>query len=277
MNFDSTVRQIAARAKRTPNPNDYIGDNGMLYCGSCNTPRQCRIEIDGEMTVVWCMCDCESKAYAEKQAKKRREEERMRIDALRIGGIAEKGLRDCRFDTARETPLLAQCRRYVDRWEQAERENLGLLFWGEPGGGKTFAAACIANALIDRGIQAMITSFPRLLAASWEERGEFLRNAIRFPLLVIDDFGVERNTEFSAEAVYIVIDEWYKNKRPLIITTNLPLQAIQNPQKTEYQRIYDRILEMCAPVFVEAATFRKDGARRKFRSMKEIFGGKETG
>ena len=47
-------------------------------------------------------------------------------------------------------PQMEQARRYVAHWEQMEEQNLGLLFWGKPGNGKTFAAGCIANALMEQ-------------------------------------------------------------------------------------------------------------------------------
>ena len=46
-------------------------------------------------------------------------------------------------------PKLEQARRYVEHWDEMRKQNLGLLLWGKPGSGKTFAAGCIANALIE--------------------------------------------------------------------------------------------------------------------------------
>ena len=64
-------------------------------------------------------------------------------------------------------------------------------------------------------------------------------------LLIIDDFGMERGTEYGLEQVYNVIDSRYRSGKPLIVTTNLTLDSLQNPQDTAHARIYDRLLEMC--------------------------------
>ena len=45
---------------------------------------------------------------------------------------------------------MAKAHAYVDHWPQAFKRNIGLLLFGDAGTGKSFAAGCIANALLDR-------------------------------------------------------------------------------------------------------------------------------
>lgn len=54
-----------------------------------------------------------------------------------------------------------------------------------------------------------------------KERSQFISDFGKVDLLIIDDLGVERNSEFALEQVYSVVDERYKANLPLIITTNL--------------------------------------------------------
>ena len=49
---------------------DYVGENGLLYCGKCNTPKQTRVEVFGEVKTPMCLCKCES----ERKEKEEREE-----------------------------------------------------------------------------------------------------------------------------------------------------------------------------------------------------------
>ena len=91
------------------------------------------------------------------------------------------------------------------------------------------------------------------LAASFEGRNEYISRLCRYPLLILDDFGMERGTEYGLEQVYSVIDSRYRSRRPLIVTTNLAVQQIQNPPDTAHARIYGRLLEMCAPSVLRAA------------------------
>ena len=48
-------------------------------------------------------------------------------------------------------------------------------------------------------------------------------------LLIIDDLGVERSTEYAMEQMFFVIDSRYRSRRPMIITTNLKLAELKNP------------------------------------------------
>ncbi len=79
-------------------------------------------------------------------------------------------------------------------------------------------------------------------------RNEYISRLCSYPLLILDDFGMERGTEYGLEQVYSVIDSRYRSDKPLIATTNLTLEELQNPQDTPHARIYDRLTYMCAPV-----------------------------
>lgn len=49
--------------------------------------------------------------------------------------------------------------RYVEQWQTMRTENIGLLFWGGVGTGKSFLAGCIANALMEQEVPVLITNF----------------------------------------------------------------------------------------------------------------------
>ncbi len=92
---------------------------------------------------------------------------------------------------------------YVDYWPQAFKKNIGLLLFGDVGTGKSFLAGCIANALLERDVPVLMTNFPtilsRLCGTFGENRTAFLDSLGDYDLLIIDDLGVERNTEYAME------------------------------------------------------------------------------
>ena len=91
-----------------------------------------------------------------------------------------------------------------------------------------------------------------------------------YDLLVLDDLGTERQNDYALETVYMVIDERYKSGLPLIITTNLPLEELTKPKNMAYQRIYDRVLEMCTPLFFSGKNRRREQANENLKWLKEL-------
>ena len=152
-------------------------------------------------------------------------------------------------------------------------DNIGCLFWGGVGTGKSYLAGCIANALMEKEIPVHMTNF----ALSSTTLPPALRTATStFPAfaaircLSIDDFGMERGTEYGLEQVFNVIDSRYRSGKPLIVTTNLTLDDLHNPEDTAHSRIYDRLLSMCVPVRFTGDNFRQETAKRKMESMKKL-------
>ena len=91
-------------------------------------------------------------------------------------------------------------------------------------------------------------------------------------LLIIDDLGIERDTEYALEQVYNIIDTRYKSGKPLIITTNLTLEELKNPIDAAHKRIYDRVLGMCVPVMFNGSNFRNQEAANKMETARKLFG-----
>ena len=115
----------------------------------------------------------------------------------------------------------------MERWSEAFRDNTGLLLFGDVGTGKSFFAGCIANALLERDVPVLMTNFPsilnRLTGVFSEDRTDFIASLELYDLLIIDDLGVERSTEYAMEQMFYVIDSRYRSRKPMIITTNLRL------------------------------------------------------
>ena len=161
-----------------------------------------------------------------------------------------------------------------EHWEEAYRQNTGLLLFGDVGTGKSFFAGCIANALLDRDVPVLMTNFPiilnRLTGIFSEDRADFIASFDEYDLLIIDDLGVERSTEYAMEQMFFVIDSRYRSRRPMIITTNLKLSELKNPPDLAHARIYDRILERCAPILFAGKNFREENAGATKQAAKDI-------
>jgi DNA replication protein DnaC len=254
---------------------DYTAD-GLLHCGGCNTPKQCRVSLLGAENTVFCLCKCRKEEQNAEKAERGRRDAAARTAGLRTQGIQDAQIRGWSFDgdDGSSPDIMEKAKRFLANWELMHRENAGLLLWGNVGTGKTFFAACIANALIDRDIPVLMTSFAKIINAmsgfAIDDKNGYIDEFNRYNLLIIDDLGAERQSDFAQEIVYNVIDCRYRNGQPLIITTNLTLDEIKNPPNMTHKRIYDRILEMCVPIQFTGESRRRTASQRKLHIARGI-------
>lgn len=266
----------AATAASPVRDGDYVVD-GVLYCGRCKTPKRAEITISGSEMMVPIMCKCAETEWKKIKLEEERRQNDAYINQLRVQGINDSSIREMTFDKddGQQPDVMKKAHIYVDRWMDMLTQNVGLLLWGNTGNGKTFTASCIANALLGNGVPVLVTSFPKILSAVTgmfaEGRVEYIDSLKNFQLLVLDDFGAERDSGFALETVYSVIDARYKQKLPMIVTTNLTRDELKNPKDMAYQRVYDRVLEMCVPIKFEGTSRRKELATDKLKTAKELF------
>lgn len=262
------------QVQKEPRPEQYLGEDGLLYCGKCHTPVQCRITFEGKERIMPCICKCQKEERERQEQRMKEEEQLLYVRRLKAAGIQERHLQDWTFASATDTPSIQMAKRYTENWKKVKAENLGLLLWGDVGTGKSFLAACIANALLEKGVPVLMTNFSKILnqmgAMYSDERYRYIASFNRFSLLIIDDLGIERNTEYALEQVYAVIDERYKTGLPLIITTNLTISQLRNPEDVAHARIYSRVLEMCTPVHVPGHDRRTTIGKSKQELGKEV-------
>ena len=224
-------------------------------------------------------CDCQRAARKEREAAEKRRSHLETVERLKRQGFTDKTMQDWTFANDNGScPQMKNAAGYVARWEQIKDGNYGLLLWGRVGTGKSYFAGCIANALMEQEVPVCMTNFAAILndlAASFAGRNEYISRLCSFPLLIIDDFGMERGTEYGLEQVYNVIDSRYRSRKPLIVTTNLTLEELQHPEDTAHARIYDRLLEMCSPLCFTGENLRKAAAQGKMEQLKRLLAGKE--
>ena len=255
---------------------EYIVNDGLIYCSKCHTPRQKRIEVSGKTIEPRCMCACQTEDYDRREQERKHREFLDMVAKNRSIGLPDPGLRKHTFenDLGYNPKQMRMAKRYVQHWEEMQKNSTGLLLWGDVGTGKSFIAGCIANALLDKGVPVIMTNFARLLNKLTDmyagDRNAYIDSFKRYPLMIIDDLGVERNSEFAREQVFSVIDSRYRSELPMIVTTNLTLEELQHPEDLSRSRIYDRVLERCLPIRVNDQNIRELNQAATFAQAKQL-------
>lgn len=255
-------------------PGDFIGPDGRLHCGKCQEGKEYRLPT-GRYVPSLCRCGRIARDAMEQRERERQMMER--VDELaRYNMLGTAKLKGATFDASehREDGEAAfdAGRRYVRDFEticKSEDDLKGLLLYGPPGTGKTHLAACIANELMVRYVPVLFTSVIELTGLYEDELREVLRRMRSARLLVLDDLGAERSTEFKVEQVYNVVNSRCNDMKPMIVTTNCTMEDMKGDRDLRYRRIWERVRSMCRPVRMDGESWRKQKTLEAIRRFKE--------
>lgn len=218
-------------------------DEVLEICPRCKRALKMRFHRDylEEPWTVSCICDCMDEDRTDE------------FQPAPIGESFHNIIRDQRFkeavfekDDLKTPKVTTHCKEYVIHFKQnlKNRKN-GLVLFGETGVGKSFFAACVGNALLDYGFTVLATTLPRLSAdVKFGELNEQLHKLKQYQALIIDDWGIERKTEYMDEFMQTIVDERYRQGLPIILTTNRNRDQIIYPADAAERRILSRLAEM---------------------------------
>ena len=148
--------------------------------------------------------------------------------------------------------------------DSGEEPQHGFLLHRPPGTGKTMLGCIMLNELIlHRAKPGRFLNLSRTFyklrdtfSASSEDYGKtwrILEELCVLPYLMLDDFGIQRDTEWEKEMFYDLVDARYGAERFTVVTTNRPLDEIQQYSDG---RIYSRLVEMCQVVEMTGTDYR---------------------
>ena len=280
-NTESIFKGMAQiKASRYFKDDDYIGDDGFRHCAHCKGAKEMTISFKGtdlpDATVPRA-CPCMERIDEIRRSVQEEQERLERVERIRNVGLRTEQLRATRFeiDDSKDSDTSKAMRAYASAWQEMKENNIGLLLQGQVGAGKSFYATCIANAVIEQTSikrepvilpvskveeyhtyyqdeRAYFISAPEIvsIASDYSDYGydrklELEKKVLHWELLIIDDLGAQRGTEFGSEAVFNVINARCEAGKPVIVTTNLTNEEMESAKTLYEKRIIDRVYGMC--------------------------------
>lgn len=265
-----------------PQEGMFVDKDGWVRCKVCGELREHELkQFPGHF--VPCICAC-GRARRADEAIQRRESEQMRqAKELYKFSAMDEAKRSATFANATINDDVKRAfgvaKSYVEHWpsilrgDEPYKDMRGLLFYGPTGTGKSYVAACIANELLAQAVPVLVTSITRLVGNKDDELAETLRAMRKAKLLVLDDLGAERGTDYRLEQVYNVIDSRYDSRLPMVITTNLTMDQMKTGVDARYNRIWERIRSTCYPVKMAGGSWRKSKTLETMSKLRDIYGG----
>ena len=214
------------------NADDYLAEDGLWHCGKCDTAKQFRLP---ERFMKMGMPEIVGCCCACQSAKEKRENAKQRLASVirqnkEIANIPEHYL--SADIAAVESPEAQRIgMNYIKNFEKLGR--IGLLLYGDVGTGNT------------RSITAP-------------------------DLLIIDDLGAERGTDFALERVHSLVDTRISANKPMIVTTNIDITDMGNCADLKKKRTFDRILPATFAFAMKGTSYRMKQAQKSYKALKDL-------
>lgn len=213
---------------------DFVQD-GLIYCGICGKSKEAVYEVGGKNVYFPIVHTHEVNERNKEQLK-----------ASLKQNCFEHGF--AMFENATLDKLVCsetihlEIKAFLNNYAAGIKK--GLIIYGKTGVGKSYLAAALLNHLMSNGVRCHFTSIRKIMSdtQAFGTANKKMQRLCCFDVIVLDDFGTERNTSYGYERVFDIVDTFYRAKKTLIVTTNLSKNALAQPDEP---RIVDRLKQMC--------------------------------
>lgn len=234
----------------------YLDGEGILRCKKCHEPRIFYLREAKRWLPCACRCcgkedhDDFVERVAELKAKSGLEGRNLKADFDKFEVSAENNA------------IFQACLRFAMNWKKVEKQGVGFYLYGEKDTGKTYLVCCVANMLLNAGVQVLFTTVDDLLS---KIRESYARRSSEYDvielytsaeLVIFDDLGTERYSSRSSEGIsfaqekfFQIINTRYTREKPTIFTSNYTLDDLVRKQGL-LSKTVDRIGAMATRKFL---------------------------
>lgn len=255
--MESQTNTLTSASNERP-PNG-ICEDCKVVCEPYFRPAIGLLGIDGKWLSPSKLCEpCADKREYQLAEMERIKRERDNLEKAFKSARISPRFRERTFENYKPTD---KTKKAFDAANSYSPEGDGLVFFGPCGTGKTHLAASIVNRFIGR-IPVLFVSCPELLieireSMNGNKGNNSLEAAKDVRLLVVDDIGAEKTSEWVRETLFVLINHRYEYKLPTIFTTNCSMSQLSEKLG---DRIASRLVEMCRMINVAGDDYRL-GAR----------------
>lgn len=265
----------------------FYGDENLptLHCGVCNTPKEFYpfmpktqiIDINGIAPVeqrdyifvdengnpqkVPCLCKCRENSY-KVESKRAELQKKIAENKLKCWGYMCNGafirnteMEKVTFDRYEQNKFIDKAAGYYSSYADRVKEKKGLMFCGTAGAGKTVAAMCLANALLNRGVDVRFMQQFQITALSKIEDKREFEDLGSCKVLFIDDYNEEQLTDYGIAMLQDLYELRIKRGLLTCFTSNITKEALENPS-AKYKLLDERITANCYVVHDKTHNYR---------------------
>lgn len=247
----------------------YTGEDGLRRCKVCGRKLETILHfnspalkhMDGMKVNCICLCDKGKieKAHKEMQMMEKQSESPLR----RSECFKSKEMYNMTFakDDSKNPEASKMIKNYANNYSVSilKGKAKGLFIYGGFGTGKSFFAACVANALIDKGYSVRMGTGADFEAEIFgaQDKAAAYQKLLDYDMLILDDFASERKSDYMYEVLYNIVNDRYNAHKTMIFTSNMTTEETVNPTDPRIMRIMSRIWEMTTPVELTGQDRRK--------------------
>lgn len=246
-----------------------------IHCDICGKERLWRkLSVFGKETHVCMQCKCEKEEKEKDDQRLQEYNAKVAFESRVEQATIPLRLKNASFDNYKILPqnqkAFIEFKKYAD--EFTKETEIGLCVYGNAGNGKSHLSAALANDLLNKGYSIKFQNVPDLFSrikatfdnSSNETEFQIIKELTNVDLLILDDAGAEKPTEWVQEKLYQIINNRYNNLKPIVISTNTE-KMVQLNEILGF-RAYDRLTEMCKPIKNDGTSYRRFIATERLKN-----------